>query len=759
MAASRGYINIVSWLIEDSGAMPDLEDREGETALHKASLHGHLNVVQYLIERGADVRVQDSDGWTALHNACSKGYLDIIRWLCEKGELVVRIDGLSGIDISNKDGWTPLMNASSKGHLPIVLYLIRQAADPLIRNKWGETAYDVAAAVFQVCICEVLRQAEEEHWRGCQIPYSPLAVHMTLPVIVYENEKLDTRLKTLAVSGPKFSASNLGRPGRRPPFELNFPKSDPAGVMAVTAWSDIQLPFCNSPWAFPPPGKPEKQTADGDYRSHFWLSEWIVDVSHPRVDARNGWQYAHQFTDVDDQWSAERPPSLERLVNDGGIVSSSVRTPQHWVRRRRWVRIMRRRIDIPPLPFLQPDGSMCHLASDGGLVPYIDQESEDDSGQELRSMAPSLLSSAQDYVARARYLVGNQTNGTNTDYPSNTIAEMRRSIVKLERATDELRKGILGDEESGRKSQAEVLLNVYSRELNRLRLAAGARGWSLNEDDSDEDIDGTFQYPATGVEDYPSSSGSLSTDHMTRSGISRGPVDLTPQLSQAPEFRIPTREAPQASLSSRHILQQSGLWERDEEVSNCRDCKRRFGFLTRKHHCRKCGLIFCDNCSAFRTLLDPPLVVHEKGHVESSNSSNLQRVCRACYSDFTASLAFQNKTTSVKPVIVDVKQLSPSSFSGFFHFSFCPVCNFKIEQLSDTKVQENHVKDCLERTAKYLIYKLSVGKAPIGVECVVCFKEFAPGSSVAQLSCLCNFHDSCLTARLQRGETCPAHAR
>ena len=48
------------------------------------------------------------------------------------------------------------MNASSKGHLHVVHYLLtKQNADPLIRNKWGETAYDVAAAVFEVRICEV----------------------------------------------------------------------------------------------------------------------------------------------------------------------------------------------------------------------------------------------------------------------------------------------------------------------------------------------------------------------------------------------------------------------------------------------------------------------------------------------------------------------------------------------------------------------------------------------------------------------------
>ena len=48
------------------------------------------------------------------------------------------------------------MNAASKGHLPVVLYLLsKQSANPLIRNDWGETAYDIAAAVFEVWICEV----------------------------------------------------------------------------------------------------------------------------------------------------------------------------------------------------------------------------------------------------------------------------------------------------------------------------------------------------------------------------------------------------------------------------------------------------------------------------------------------------------------------------------------------------------------------------------------------------------------------------
>lgn len=59
------------------------------------------------------------------------------------------------------DSFCVVVNAASKGHLPVVLYLLsKQAVDPLIRNNWGETAYDVAAAVFEIWICEVLVESE-----------------------------------------------------------------------------------------------------------------------------------------------------------------------------------------------------------------------------------------------------------------------------------------------------------------------------------------------------------------------------------------------------------------------------------------------------------------------------------------------------------------------------------------------------------------------------------------------------------------------
>ncbi|KAG6832922.1 hypothetical protein H0H92_004806 [Tricholoma furcatifolium] len=752
-AASRGYLDIVIWLVEDCGAMPDLEDREGETALHKASLNGHLDVIKYLLPDRADVHARDADGWTALHNACSKGYLGIVRWLCESGGAASLSDGVKGVDIRSKDGWTPLMNAASKGHLPVVLYLLwKQAADPLVRNKWGETAYDAAAAVF-----EMLQQGESERWRETVIPYNPLAVHTTVPLIVYENQRLDTRLKTVAVSGgrPKFSASGLGKHGRRPPFELKLPTADiETGVREIAAWrSDVQLPLRVTPWALP---KPEAQdrTHDGAERSHFWLSDWTLDVTHPGVDAEEGWQYARYFSDPDNQWTAHKPQQLERVLSGATIVPTSFagessarrnsltssRPPHAWVRRRRWVRIMRRRLDIPPLPFLEPDGSMYHLDGEGSLIPFVEESentASEGEGQELGTMSSALLSSAQDYVSRARYLVGKKSSYSDNNGASLSAVEARRAIAKLERATMELRQGILVDDDVDRKTQAEVLMNAYSRELERRRLAAGAQGLLLSgdddnlEQDQDDDEEDEFHYPGATISETPRSisRSSSSTDFFNRPTAPRAPTDLTPQLSQAPDFRVPTREAPQKVMTSRLTTptphQLDPQWERDEA------------------HCRKCGRIFCDRCSSHRLLLDPSDIVHDPAYPETQASASSQRVCQACFEEANAGVPSRLLGGwDMERIFVDQARLSVPhvtrrrSSSQLSDLAECPVCNRNLDEFGSAEQQENHVKNCLEggsstpQSAKYLVYDLPEGSALLGEECVICLEEFVKGSQI-----------------------------
>lgn len=100
-------------------------------------------------------------------------------------------------------------------------------------------------------------------------------MHTTIPITLYENQRLDARLKTVATSGgkPKFSASGLGRNGRNPPFELKLPATDEeTGAKTLPAWrSGVQLPLREAPWVLPRPTTVEQPALEGVERSHFWL--------------------------------------------------------------------------------------------------------------------------------------------------------------------------------------------------------------------------------------------------------------------------------------------------------------------------------------------------------------------------------------------------------------------------------------------------------------------------------------------------------
>ncbi|CAE6388233.1 Putative E3 ubiquitin-protein ligase C36B7.05c [Rhizoctonia solani AG-1 IB] len=429
---------------------------------------------------------------------------------------------------------------------------------------------------------------------------------------------------------------------------------------------------------------------------------------------------------------------------------------------------MRRRLDIPPLPFMEPSG-MYWVGGDGGLVPVGEE-----GGEEMGT-----IGGGGDYVTHARYLVAL----LETPGPHMGAVEYGRRVAKLERAVNDLKAGIFGDEDQDRRKQAETLVTEYSRELEKARSAAAAAGYILSAEDTqdvpdDDSSDESFHYPGspTSTARAPSII-TQPNDYFTQSRRpSAAPHDLTPQLSQAPEFRVPTHEAPQKvhtphwTPPTPHSIQTR--WEPDEAVSECRGCRRKFTWLLRKHHCRRCGQIFCDRCSSRRAVLDPSDVVLEPSVAEHqsnySSSSSTHRVCESCYDAVTASVGVPRSLRAPERIVVDTQNLvvprhmRSQESSQISDLADCPVCSQNLADLGSAAVQEDHVRLCLEggrsgpasQAARYLVYKLPADSALIGTECVICLEEFLKGSLVARLSCL-----YCLASWLQRGRSCPVHAR
>ena len=76
-------------------------------------------------------------------------------------------------------------------------------------------------------------------------------------------------------------------------------------------------------------------------------------------------------------------------------------------------------------------------------------------------------------------------------------------------------------------------------------------------------------------------------------------------------------------------------WLSDDESEVCMNpnCNAVFNFVSRRHHCRRCGLLFCDACTNIRCLIPRDYLVSTPGGSRSSReveASNPQRVCNIC---------------------------------------------------------------------------------------------------------------------------------
>ena len=75
-AARGGYVAACNLLLDPSAA-PSAEDKNGETALHRAAGSGYANACKLLLDRGAVLGAEDKKGFTALSIAEAKGHAEV----------------------------------------------------------------------------------------------------------------------------------------------------------------------------------------------------------------------------------------------------------------------------------------------------------------------------------------------------------------------------------------------------------------------------------------------------------------------------------------------------------------------------------------------------------------------------------------------------------------------------------------------------------------------------------------------------------
>ena len=158
-AAQNAYLDVMKYLVL-KGADCALRDIASWTPLHYAVQLGNEKCCTFLMaQSGVNINALSETNWTPVHVAASEGRLNIIDIMYK-----MRADVFSG----DKFGMTPLHIAAKYGHLNVVKFLLSVLADPNKLTKQGQTVLDLAATKE---IADYLRAngARESRKRGSKI--------------------------------------------------------------------------------------------------------------------------------------------------------------------------------------------------------------------------------------------------------------------------------------------------------------------------------------------------------------------------------------------------------------------------------------------------------------------------------------------------------------------------------------------------------------------------------------------------------------
>ncbi|KAI0693665.1 FYVE zinc finger-domain-containing protein [Cytidiella melzeri] len=137
------------------------------------------------------------------------------------------------------------------------------------------------------------------------------------------------------------------------------------------------------------------------------------------------------------------------------------------------------------------------------------------------------------------------------------------------------------------------------------------------------------------------SSSSLATSFDARYCISDSPLSTSPIDSRTGAILQHGKDALRRNEHLAVLLHKS-LWKPDSQASRCDIflCSRKFSLFERRHHCRKCGGVFCAECSTRSTtlldtsdlpFLNPPRGIPIANFASSESSVVCARVCDDCW--------------------------------------------------------------------------------------------------------------------------------
>ncbi|CAG9764408.1 unnamed protein product [Ceutorhynchus assimilis] len=152
-AAERGHFEIAKILLKH-GANVNATDKNIKTPLHASCKHPNANIawmiLELLLKFNAEIDKKCADGETSLHVASRHGHIEVINSLLQNG---------ANIDAQDNAGKSPLYVATESNNPEVVSYLLQKGANIHIKyTLLNKTPLDVARDRNDTYITEIIEK-------------------------------------------------------------------------------------------------------------------------------------------------------------------------------------------------------------------------------------------------------------------------------------------------------------------------------------------------------------------------------------------------------------------------------------------------------------------------------------------------------------------------------------------------------------------------------------------------------------------------
>lgn len=161
IACQHGHLPIIEWLLDKKNSMAKIDERNkyGHTPLIWAAWHGQVQVISFLLKKGAKIEEEANFKHTALIEACRNNRLSTVQYLIKEWK--------ANVKHYDSDGNSPVLHAAERGHFDIVKCLIEEGGSTVDEcNNFEKGNFTAALLAAKMGHWDIVKWLVEKKGKG-----------------------------------------------------------------------------------------------------------------------------------------------------------------------------------------------------------------------------------------------------------------------------------------------------------------------------------------------------------------------------------------------------------------------------------------------------------------------------------------------------------------------------------------------------------------------------------------------------------------